>query len=177
LRAISQISGKDMFSEEVVRSYWLGNKLTENTYINGRKILIAKYGKIIPLFDRVLEKKLPTHIYLTHLSQVALIVAEHYREPERSDVINHCMIAEAQVIEVNMVNKSVTVEREMLVKEEDAGHQVVVRNRQVTLDPDLTPTLKVGDKVALHLGYVAMILTDKEAVNLSNWTKQVAVEI
>jgi hypothetical protein len=94
LETIAAISGQDPFSDEVVRSYWLGNSLTETTMGNGKKLLIAQYAKsFLPEFTHELEKNLPDNIPLTHLTQVAFIAAADYQESPRTQLINQCMIA------------------------------------------------------------------------------------
>lgn len=175
--SIGQITRKDDFAEEVVQSYWYGNNLTEETFADGRRLLISRYGKLIPVFDSVLKKKLPANLYLTHLTQVALIVAEHYVEPERSYVINQDMVAGGVVIEANITDRTAIVDREEVEKVEAGGHRIIICRRKVKLDPDLTTELNAGDKVAIHLGYVAAKLADDEASNLSIWNRKVAALI
>lgn len=179
LSAIAKINHQaDPFSTDVVASYWIGNQLTETTNsVQARNVLIGEYGKRISLFDQALNQKLPQSFYFTHLSQVALIAAEHYLGQERTDIINQCMIAAGVVISSHPEQQSVTVKREILVNNPDHGYHLDTATQKVKLDPDLTPNLRLGDKIAVHLGYAAAILNPDEAATLSYWTKKVAAQI
>jgi hypothetical protein len=174
LSAIAKITDLNPFSSEVVKSYWFGNTLTDDTYEKGRYFLISEYAKRISSFDHVLEKKLPKNIYLTHLSQVVLIAAEHYEGKEKEFIINQCMIAQAKVLSVNPVKMTAIVNRDTLEKNENQGYEVIIKKQEVKLDPDLTPPLNVGDSVAIHLGYLATKLNPNEEEKLKYWTRKVA---
>jgi hydrogenase maturation factor len=82
------------------------------------------------------------------------------------------MIAKANVEEIDMVNKIAIVNREIVEKQNDI-YVVKTKRYKEKLDLELTPNLKIGDKVAVHLGYVAGKLTEGEASNLSFWTRKV----
>jgi len=173
LEAIGRATDNDTFSGEVVKSYWLGGSLTEETAIKGRRLLVEQYKQRMGVdFGESVDKILPKKIYLTHLTQVAMIAAADYGELQRGKVINLCMIARASVEEIDMVNKIAIVTRETVEKQNDI-YVVTTKRYKEKLDLELTPNLKVGDEVAVHLGYVAGKLTEVEASNLSYWTRKV----
>lgn len=178
LEAIAERTGLDTFSDEVVMSYWLGNKLTEDIGTETKKILVECYGdKFTKVFAEQLKTALPENIYLTHLSQVALIAAEGYDQLEKSKLINHCMLAHGRILEIDAFKKTAVVSRDFLKKSDKDGYVVRQARQKVKIDSDLTPVLCFGDDVAVHLGYLAMKLDEYESKNLRYWTRKVAVII
>lgn len=178
LESISQITELNIFNNDVVTSYWFGNDLTEKTFNRGKEMLVAKYAKYIsPDFAKNLEQRLPPKLYLTHLTQVAFIATPDYNPLQKTKLINQCMVAGATVFSVNFTEKSAIVIRDVLEKNEGPGYKVLRKKQTVKLDPDLTPQLEPNQQVAVHLGYVATILSSDEASNLSNWTRKVAETI
>lgn len=175
LRSIADEAGLDPFDERAVLSYWLGGELTEQIGTNTKSTLIRNYeGQISEDFAKQLEVVLPDNIYLTHLSQVALIAASGYEETEKTNTINHCMIAWGKVIDIDVVRKEAIVEREYLRKAVKGGYEVLAKKIKIKMDRDLTPELVQGDEVAVHLGYVAAVLARDEAESLRFWTRKVA---
>lgn len=173
LEAISKATDKDLFSDEVVKAYWFGSKLTEESVDTGRKFLIEQYKQRMGSnFGEAVDKILLPKIPLTHLTQVAMIAAADYGEPQRSEVINLCMIAGAKIEKIDLVNKTVLVNRDIVEKQEN-GYKVAAKAVRVKLDLELTPDLKIGDNVAVHLGFLAGKLNKGEAEQLNYWTKRV----
>lgn len=178
LATISAASGLDEFDDEVVMSYWLGSYLTEKIGTNTKETLVANYEKQISGdFAEQLEKVLPEKIYLTHLSQVALIAASDYDQPQKTELINHCMIAYGKITAVDAEKRMAKVSREILKAGKEGGFEVVLKNQSVKIDIDLTPDLKIGDDVTVHLGYVAAKIDDGQAEQLRYWTRRVAESI
>lgn len=175
LESISSITKRDIFDDKVVASYWFGNNLTESTFDRGKELLVAEYSKnLFPNFGNQLQKNLPSKLYLTHLSQVALIAATDNEEPKRVNLINRCMIASGTVTEIDLKNKTAVVNRDILTLQKNNHYLVDIGPQNVKIDPDLTPHLNVGDNVAIHLGYLAAKLDDDEQKNLRFWTRKVA---
>lgn len=173
IHAIAKTSHLPPFSEDVVRAYWIGSPLTEKTYQDGKDELVKFYTKDLKLFSKtVLDNLLPQHLFLTHLSQVAFIIANHYEQPERTEIINGCMIAKGEIIDINSPDSTAEVKREILVFE-NGKYRVGESYQTVKQDPDLTPVLTKGDLVAIHLSFVASILSPTDAQNLSFWTHKV----
>lgn len=172
LDAIAEISGRDKFDEAIVESYWLGNDLTKAVGTKTKNVLVSQYHyHMFPEFSGNLAKLLPEDIYLTHLSQVALIAAGGETEPRKTELINHCMIAFATVLSVDQT--SALVNRETLEKDRSGKYHIVMKKQSVHLDPDLTLSVEAGDQVSLHLGFIAGILTDTQAKSLQFWTHKV----
>ena len=178
LETISEMSEQDIFDDEVVLSYWIGNFLTEKVGMNTREKLIGHYKKqISEEFARALAKRLPEQIFLTHLSQVALIAAEGYDQVEKTKLINHCMVAHGIVNSVNIEKREATVKRDVLRKNDSVGYLVAQGKQMVKIDVDLTPELQEGDDIAVHLGYLAGKLRPDQAEKLRYWTRKVAAVI
>ncbi|HEX9007840.1 MAG TPA: DUF6390 family protein [Patescibacteria group bacterium] len=174
LESIAIKTGLDLFNEEVVLSYWLGGPLTEEVGVDNKAVLAECYRKqISPEFGNQLEKVLPEKIYLTHLSQVALVAAADYQGAEKTNLINHCMIAFGRVLELDSKNRMAVVEREVL-KKTDSGYKVVANKQKVKIDADLTPEIKKGDEVTIHLGYLSSRINQEMADRLKFWTRKVA---
>lgn len=161
--------------EQTEISYWLGGELIGAAEATAARLLVEQYAKrVSPDFAKALSLRLPERIYLTHLTQVMLIAAADYTEPERTKIINQCMIARGRLVGINMEERTAVVEREVLIKVSDYNFRVASRKVKVKLDLDLTPRLQVGDAVAVHLGYIADKLTPEDATLLSGWTEKVA---
>lgn len=175
LGTISEISGRETFDEAAVLSYWLGGDLTEEIAEGAGNILVEQYTKqISDEFAKELAKRLPEKIYLTHLTQVALIAAADYDEPEKSQLVNQCMVAYGKIVSIDEENRTVVVERDVLRKMEGGGYEVIPGKQTVMIDPDLTPKLETGDEIAVHLGYLAGKLGTEEIETLKFWTRKVA---
>jgi hypothetical protein len=174
LGAIAAKSGRELFDDEVVLSYWFGGDLTEETADGSGKILISKYEKQLPKDAvKVLSERLPDIIFLTHLSQVALVAAAEYEPKEKATVINLCMIAYGKILSVDLDKKVAKVKRDMLRSTESGGYEVFIGKQYVNIDPDLTGNLNVGDEVAVHLGYLAAKIEGSQIEKLRYWTKKV----
>jgi hydrogenase maturation factor len=178
LGTIAELNEMDIFDEDVVMSYWFGSYLTEKVGVNTKNNLAENYGKqISPQYADHLKEILPDEMYLTHLSQVALVAASSESEPKKTEFINFCMIAFGVVIEIDVEKKIVKVNREVLVRDESGNYQVKTAKRKVRVDADLTPDLKLGDEVAIHLGYLAAKISSDQAERLKCWTRKVAALI
>jgi hydrogenase maturation factor len=178
LEAIANDSEMDPFDNQVVMSYWIGTYLTEKVGTETKEKLVKSYGeKISKEFAVALAEKLPEQIYLTHLSQVALIAAEGYEQSEKTKLINHCMVAYGTIVAVDMEKREATVKRDVLKKKENAGYEVVQGKQTVKIDVDLTSKLNIGDDIAVHLGYLAAKLRSDQAEKLRYWTRKVAALI
>lgn len=178
LGAIAEMSGADVFDNDVVSSYWYGNLTTEKVGLNTKNVLLENYERQFPgPFSEQLRRLLPEEIFLTHLSQVALIATFSENEPQKTDFINHCMIAHGKIRHIDKENRSALIVRDYLKKKDVGGYEVISIEREVNVDNELTPELSIGDDVAVHLGYLAAILTSEEVENLRYWTRKVAARI
>ena len=178
LETISGPLGLDIFDDEVVMSYWFGSFLTEKVGVDKKAKLVDNYSQNISNdFARALSEALPEEIYLTHLSQVALIAAAGYNQKEKTTLINHCMIAYGKVLEVDSNKKTAIVQREVLRKNDGLGYRIALAKQSVKIDSDLTPTINIGDEVAVHLGYLATTISCDQAERLKYWTRKVSAVI
>jgi len=175
LETISQITGRDEYSLEVVKSYWLGGGLPETEEPMETRLLAEHYAKTIsPEFAQELIERLPEKVYLTHLTMVALIASADLSGDARLAGINHCMISGGRVKEVDVDNRTAAVERDVLIYKEGGGFEVIKKETSVAIDPDLTPTIRVNDEVAMHQGVIADVLNPKDVDRLAMWTRKVA---
>lgn len=178
LETIAGITDLDPFDNQVVMSYWIGTFLTESAGLETKAALIKTYGeKFSKTFAEQLEALLPDKIYLTHLSQVALIAAQGYEQQEKNVLINHCMVASGVVISVDMDKREAVVKRDVLKKSQNIGYEIGSGKQTVKIDIDLAPELKINDEVAVHLGYIATTLRPDQAEKLRYWTRRVAAII
>lgn len=175
LGAISQITERDKHSLGVVTSYWLGGGLPETEEPVETRLLAKHYAKTIsPESAQALLKRLPEKVYLTHLTMVALIASADLGGNARLAGINHCMVSGGRVMEINTEEGTARVERDVLVYKEDGGFDVISKKTVVRIDSDLTPTIEIGNQVAIHQGVVADILTPEDFDRLNYWNKKVA---
>jgi len=178
LETIASLCDLDAYDNQAVMSYWIGTFLTESIGQDNKDTLVKIYGeKISQPFAKQLAEKLPDKIYLTHLSQVALIAAEGYDQEEKTKLINHCMVACGKLISFDLEKRVATVKRDVLRKNDENGYSVVAGKQTVKIDSDLTPDLRLGDEIAVHLGYLAAKLRSDQAEKLRYWTRKVAAVI
>lgn len=178
LETISEALDLDIFDDEVVMSYWFGSFLTEKVGTGEKDKLVNNYGENISGdFAKSLSEILPEEIYLTHLSQVALVAAAGYNQKEKTTLINHCMIAYGKVLEMDINKKTAIVQREVLRKNDGLGYRISLAKQNVKIDSDLTPTVAVGDEVTVHLGYLAATISSDQAERLKYWTRKVSAVI
>jgi hypothetical protein len=173
VETISQITKQPPFFNSVIESYLFGNPLTESTFPNGRKTLIEQYQIYNPALVPILKEILPSHLYLTHLSQVALILINS-NAYEDIETVNKCMVAGGRIISIHPENRSAIVERQFLVKGATSGLQIENQEQTVKIDSGLTPDLKKNDEIAIHRGTIFTLLTREQANNLETWNKRVA---
>lgn len=175
LTTIAEEADLDIYDEEVVMSYWLGSYLTEKVGTKLREALINNYKKrFSDEFAQRLDELLPEEVFLTHLSQVALVASVDYEQTEKTQLINHCMIAYGKIIEIDFEKRSAVVKREVLKKNIDQGYDVQFSKQTVKIDTDLTPQLEIGDDISVHLGYLAAKISPDQSERLRYWTKKVA---
>jgi hypothetical protein len=173
LETIAKATGKDKFSYEVIESYWLGNDLLKEIKPDHYQDLIKNLtSQGIPKFlTKEISKKIPKSFIPVHLFNILHIGVGKASGsvPFNLKSINNCMIRWGNVLDqkINKSTKTCTVKITQLDKEWKLTETI----EEVGIDHALTPDLKTDDSIAIHWGFVAKKLSDKELTNLIIWTQ------
>ncbi|MDD2822756.1 MAG: DUF6390 family protein [Candidatus Daviesbacteria bacterium] len=174
LETLSKVLNSSKSSYEVIEGYWLGNDNLKKASIGDYEILLANFLKqgIPEFFVKELENKKPKQFIPFHLFQVLHVGVGKVSGsvPFNLETINQCMIRWGKVTKIN--KNLATIKLNSLKSEKDKYSLIFIED-QFPINQDFTPSLKVGDTVAVHWKMIAKILTKKEESNLSFWTKEV----
>ena len=173
LETIANITGKDKFSYEVIESYWLGNdllrKIKPEHYQDLLKNLISQG---IPKFlVKEISKKIPNSFIPVHLFNILHIGVGKASGsvPFNLKSINNCMIRWGNILDQKITKSSKTCS--VKITQLDKEWKLTETIEEIKIDHSLTPNLEIDDSVAIHWGYIAKKLTDKELTNLIIWTQ------
>jgi Family of unknown function (DUF6390) len=174
LRTIAGANGiPDPFDPRVVEAYWLGNDLLTRVEAGDLyRSLEERFGRQLPatVREQVLRKP-PQGAKPYHLFHVVDV----YRHLE-SDVVGmaameSCRVSWGQVTSVEKA--SLVVHRRPLVLQEGRlalGEPRAEPVAREVLDRGFVDTVKVGDWVSIHWGWVCEVLSDRQRADLERWT-------
>ncbi|MBW2999379.1 hypothetical protein KY339_01795 [Candidatus Woesearchaeota archaeon] len=171
LELIAKKNKKKPFDYDVVEAYWIGNKLLKNITKNDLKLLIKKLttrglpkslGK--KLIDKMPDDFVPHHSFNVFYVGVGSITRSVKTTLSNMD---KCRISWGKVRKITG-NKAV-VEREKLFAE---GKMLYLKSATSTFpyDKKFTPRLNKHDNVALHWGFAADKISNKQLRNLRKYT-------
>jgi hypothetical protein len=172
LEAIAERHGRDPFDHEVVEAYWVGNRLLDAF---GRDdfppLLRALTRRGLPaVIARRLEEHLPPSPIPHHVFHVAFVgvgaVTGHV--PTTLANIESCRPAVATV--VGRETKELTVESPILRLDGGLLALSGSARQTVSFDPLVLPRVDVGDGVALHWGWPALVLSPEQRSGLETYT-------
>ena len=172
LRAIAEKHGLEPFDYEVVEAYWIGNKLLDGfTREEFRGILSAFVRRGLPqsVAER-LSASLPPHPLPHHAFHVTFVGvgAVSGKVLTTFENMEMCRPSWGRVIEIG--DRLVTVERPVMAVD-DGRLQVgapVVERREI--DPRVVREVAVGDTLAFHWGWAAMVLEPGQSQRLEEYT-------
>jgi len=172
LRALAEKHGRDPFDREVVEAYWLGNSLLDAfTKEDFAALLDRLVGRGLPKpFAAQLASRLPRHPLPHHTFHVAFVgvgMVTGHVETTLSNM-ESCRPGWGEVL--RMDQGSLTIEKTPL--EAEAGHLRLGPPKEETLpyDPRVLPGVALGDHVALHWGWPALVLEPRQLENLKEYT-------
>jgi len=176
LKIIRNILGySSPFHPDVIRAYWLGSDNLHKAEPKHFELLLSELvAKGFPreYLDEV-KKIAPANFIPIHLYQVLLSHFLSGGTRKSLEGVNNCMVRSGVITEISGEKAKVD-----LVSLASKKKELVLTTlaEEVVFDTKLLkPALKVGNKVAVHLKWVAVNLTETpvDAVNLLNWTKEV----
>ncbi|MCI4317785.1 MAG: DUF6390 family protein [Thermoplasmata archaeon] len=172
LEAIAQRHGRDPFDHEVVEAYWVGNRLLDAFERSDfPPLLRALTRRGLPAaIARLLEEHLPRSPIPHHVFHVAFVgvgaVTGHV--PTTLANIESCRPAPATV--VGRTEQELTVESPMLRLQAGSLALKGSERRTLPFDALVLPKVAVGDPVALHWGWPALVLTPEQHSRLEEYT-------
>ncbi len=174
MQLTSEKTGKDMFDYDVIEAYWLGNSLLDE--FDGedmKKIVEMLVTRGLPKsIGDELVKNMPAEAFPHHSFHVMYVGPGRTTGtvPTNMDTMSKCIASEATVVEVN--EGELVVKTCPLDKKDDKfvfGEEI---EKKVKWKKEITPSIKVGDKVALHWDFAGLVLTERQVENLKKYTKQ-----
>lgn len=176
LKTLSEITGLDFDSYEVVESYWLGNDLLKKAKQKHFNLLLKNFkAQGVPdWYIKELRENRPIKFIPIHQFQVFHVGVGKASGtiPHNLDSSNNCMIRWGRVLSIE--NGFATLSLNQL-RIEKSRYTLIdnPKTEKFKLDKLLTPNLKVNDIVAVHWDQIVKILTAFELYNLSRWTAEV----
>ena len=174
LETLSKITGLSKFSYPVIEAYWLGNNELQKTKPEDFEVLLNNFTKqgIPDYFVKELKNKELKIFIPFHLFQVLHVGVGKVSGsvPFNLESINNCMIRWGKV--KNIVNHKAVVELNSLKKEKNK-YVLIQTEEKISINPDFTQDLKIGNIIAVHWKMIAKTLNKREEKNLSFWTKKV----
>ena len=174
LEAIGAKHDLDPLDPRVVEAYWIGNELLEPFGpADFRGILERLRRRGLPrstaarLSGRLPERPIPHHTF--HVTFVGVGEVTGHVETTLANM-DRCRPSEARVLRVDAETLSVAVRGlELRGGRLELGPE---RPVEVRYDPALTPNVRAGDRIAVHWGLPALLLSPGRAEALARWTQR-----
>jgi Family of unknown function (DUF6390) len=173
LEAIGAKHGLDPFDEEVVEAYWLGNsRLDAFGRDDFLRILDALVRRGLPRSTAGrLSSNLPTRPIPHHAFHVSFVGVGEVTGHVETTVANMEACRPARVKVVDLGEGWLEGERAPLVIVEHRLALGPPKRERLRYDPGILPGLKVGDSVAVHWNFPALVLTPARASALDRYTE------
>ena len=157
---ISSLSGMEMFSEDVVEAYWLGNDLSLGVKTSVLKKHLEDTILKLPLHAERLKPRIdamPNGCRPTHNFHVLVLGSVTGVLPENMKNLNRCVVNTGEVMKGNMV----------------IYRPLIEKGRRVSLGKPVETKMKFdfcdaspGDIVSLHWGYAVQNLNQRKMKDL-----------
>jgi Family of unknown function (DUF6390) len=173
LAALGAKHSLDPFDERVVEAYWIGNELLDGFGQEDFRRLLAALGRrglpratVERLSEHLPGSPLPHHTF--HVAYVGVGEVTGHVETTLAN-IESCRpsIGSVQAMDA----ESLELERRPLVLAEGTLVPGEAVRTRVRFDPKILPRVRVGDRVALHWGHPALVLTDRQAEALERYSR------
>lgn len=167
----NQIS--DPFDEQVVRAFWVGNKLLDNVKIEDlRRMIVTELVGPGLLLKKEAEKRasqIPEGAVPHHSFHVLFLGSITGRVDLSGALKDLCRIGWGKVIEVKSEKLKIKSRPLVLAKKIRLGEEV---EKEVDWDKRAAPGIKVGDWVSFHWGQVCDRLSVEDVANLEHYTEK-----
>jgi hydrogenase maturation factor len=172
LQTIAEVTNLDPFSYKVIEAYWLGNDLLEQFKLGHYQILLKYFVKqgVPGWLVKELENKQPKVFIPIHLFNILHVGVGKASGsvPFNLESINNCMVRWGKVKSI-INSQKLKIEAVKLKKQND---QYILGNKisDYKYYSQLVGKLKIGDQVAVHWGWIAKKITQKEKEEIRKWT-------
>lgn len=182
LKLIAEENGiADPFDSRVVEAYWVGNDLLEHVGMKSfaQHLLYEQHlkRKLSPKKLKWIIEKVPKGAKLHHSFHVFSIFTRtgHQAVEHTIDSMDQCMIGWGKVIEKSKFKSQkskVQLKTQRLVYKDGKLHlkDGVVREVMMPVENDFGISLKAGDYVTYHWGFVCDRITEAQARKLEYYT-------
>ncbi len=179
-KLIAESNGiKDIFDYDVVRAYWIGNKLLDNIKVNDfQKIMIndlLEPSDIELVKNKIIEKaknfplnSVPHHSF--NVYEMRLVAGLLIADRKWTHLLDKCRISWGLVKEIcdgkiQVSYKPITYEFRGRFK-----IQKLLSEKEIDWDKNILPDLKIGDLVSIHWDMAIEIINQKDMDNLDKYT-------
>lgn len=174
LKAIAGKAGKDILDDEVVEAYWLGNGLLDDFDDEDMKAIITALTKrgLPRSMGKKLIADLPSGFFPHHDFNVFYVGVGNITQSVDATLQNmdNCRISCGKVMEVVSKDTCMVMTRPLGKK----GNQFRLGEEEpktAVFLPEVTQ-LKEDDLVALHWGFIPMVLEEKQVENLQKYQQR-----
>ncbi len=163
---------KDPFNREVVKAYWIGNKLLDKIKIGDLRQMVAEdFSKPGLLPKEIALKKaqeIPKNSKAHHSFHVLIIGSVTGRIVLEGKLLDICRIGWGKVI--NMEKDKIKVKYQPLV-----GKKKLIlgkpAEKEIIWDKVFAPKIKIGDWITFHWNHIAEKIGKEGEKNLEKYTK------
>ncbi len=150
---IAKSNNKDVFNEQVVKAYWIGNSLLDNVTIDSlREMIVREFSGPGFLSRKDAENKardIPLDSKPHHSFHVLSIGSVTGTIDLKGKLLDICRITWAKVRDIDkMINKS------------------------ILWDKRLVPKVEIGDNVSIHWNHLIEVLNKEELENLKKYDQK-----
>jgi len=164
---------KDPFTENVVKAYWIGNKLLDMVPINSLREMIIKDFSRPGLLSRELAenkvRKIPLRSKPHHSFHVLVIGSVTGRVMLRGKLLDLCRVGWGKVIGLDSLKKRVKIKYQPLIIRKNY-HLGRPKEKYINWNKIAFPYIKVGQEVSFHWNQLVEILSQKDKKNLKKYT-------
>lgn len=170
LDTISQATNQPKYSKKVIEAFWLGNDLLNSIKLEHYKLLLDNLKKqgvpdflIYQAAQNPPKRFIPIHLFnIIHIG----VGKASGSVPFNLDSINQCMIRWGRI-------KHIRQDKALIkLNSLDSTYQLIQKETEIAIEPNITPNLKTGDVVTAHWGTIAKKINSRELSNLKYWTAQ-----
>lgn len=159
----------NFFDSKVIEAYWIGNELLNNVPVEATRIMFHnKFAPINSLLGQNLERRIPQGSHPHHSLHVLSAGPVNPNLTVSHTFMDNCLVKPGVV--VNLTEGKATVTSRTL--EKNRGKLLFKKSttRSIKWNPCLLPHLKVGDRIASHWATACLLISEKQADQLLQFT-------
>jgi len=172
ISVIAERNNKQIFDQQVIEAYWLGNELLDNlTDSDNKKIIenLIQRGLLRSIGEKLISN-LPLGLSPCHLFNVMYVGVGMLTRSVETNLTNmdNCRISWGKVIEV-LDDKLIVLTNKL---EKENGKYILKNDeiKTVVYLKEMFFDIQKGDNIAIHWGLACMKLNEKQLENLKKYT-------